>query len=246
MRIADGRAAGRKGRLILVTCADIGRLDLVLRAAVRRMPATHALELAEPVVTRSLPAGSGTLVSRSRFGAIDETGDIVLAWQEGDRSFGYTTSVIDHLEDGFSVVAAAPSGCGADLVARSLWPDVVVHIQPGTEKLRSALGSATNKSRTSAPPSPDNIWGGARDVRIHDLGNLQAVVRVLTAELERLCPNPVVHEQRPRPAAAKPTDTLRPGAKSSLATTRNRKSYKRSLDARAHAPSPHARAVSST
>ncbi len=173
MRIADGRAAGRKGRLILVTCADIGRLDLVLRAAVRRMPATHALELAEPVVTRSLPAGSGTLVSRSRFGAIDETGDIVLAWQEGDRSFGYTTSVIDHLEDGFSVVAAAPSGCGADLVARSLWPDVVVvHIQPGTEKLRSALASATNKSRTSAPPSPDNIWGGARDVRIHDLGNL--------------------------------------------------------------------------
>ena len=151
MRKTNARAAGREGRLILVTCADIGRLDLVLRAAVRRLADSHTIELAEPVVTRALPAGSGTLVSRSRFGAIDEIGHIVLAWQDGGRSFGYTTSVIDMLESGSSVVAAAPSGCGADLVARSLWPDVVVvHLEPGTEMLRTALGSLANLSRTTS------------------------------------------------------------------------------------------------
>jgi hypothetical protein len=247
MRKTNARAACREGRLILVTCADIGRLDLVLRAAVRRMAASQTIELAEPVVTRVLPAGSGTLVSRSRFGAIDETGDIVLAWQDGGRSFGYTSNVVHMLERGSKVIAAAPSGCGADLVARSLWPDVVVvHLEPGTEKLRTALGSLASLHQTASPPTPDSIWASARDIRIRDLDNLTATVRALTTELERLCPKPVATETRPRPAAAEPSAPLRPGARSSLAAKNRRTPLKQPVSAPALSVAPQARAVSST
>lgn len=247
MRKAKARAAGRGGRLILVTCADIGRLDLVLRAAVRRMPASQAIEMAEPVVTRPLPAGSGTVVSRSGFGAIDETGDIVLAWRVGGRSFGYTTRVVEMLERGGAVVACAPSGCGAEIAARKLWPDVVVvHIEPGTEKLRSALGAMASVGRTAAPLAAGGVRGQARDVRIHDLGDLSAAVRALTMELDRLCPKAVMAEDRPHAATAKPSQPRRPGARSGLAATAHRATLERALNAPARAPAVQVRAVQST
>ncbi len=247
MRKANARAAGREGRLILVTCADIGRLDLVLRAAVRRMPASHAIQMAEPVVTRPLPAGSGTLISRSRFGAIDEIGDIVLAWQDGGRSFGYTSSVVEFLESGRSVVAAAPSGCGADLVARTLWSVVVViHLEPGTEKLRLALGPLASQSRPKAQNATDTIWSGPLDIRIHDLGNLTHAVRALTTELERLCPKKTAAEKRPRTAAPLHAEPVRPGARSSLAAQNRRSPLKQPLNPRPTPLVPSPRAVGST
>lgn len=247
MRKASARAAGRGGRLILVTCADIGRLDLVLRAAVRRMPASHAIEMAEPVVTRPLPTGSGTVVSRSGFSAIDETGDIVLAWHDGGRSFGYTTRVIEMLERGGAVVAGAPSGCGADIAARSLWPDVVVvHIEPGTEKLRNALGAMASVGRTAPPLVASDLRDQARDVRIHDLGDLSAAVRALTMELDRLCPKAVMADKQPRAAIATPSQPRRPGARSGLAATPRRASLERPLNAAARAPAAQVRALQST
>lgn len=211
------------------------------------MPARHAIEMAEPVVTRSLPAGSGTVVSRSRFGAIDETGDVVLAWRDGGRWSGYTTGMIGLLARGGTVVAGAPSRCGADSVARSLWPDVVVvHIEPGTEKLRRALGPVAGGVRTAPRLAPETPRGRAPDILIQDLGDITAAVRALTIELERLCPKAAAVEKRPRTATARPSGPRRPGARSDLSNTPHRPTIERSPNAAVCTPAPQARAVSST
>ncbi len=186
-------------------------------------------------------------MSRSRFGAIDETGDIVLAWQDGGRSFGYTSGLVDRLESGRSVVAAAPSGCGADIVARTLWSNVVVvHLEPGTEKLRIALGPMASLQRSNAPVAADSIWQGKNDVRLHDLGSLPLVVRALTTELTRLCPKTAPSDARPRSPAPAPAEPIRPGARSSLAAKNRRKPMRKPIDAPVRRSASPARAITST
>lgn len=190
-----------QGRLILVTCADMGRLDLVLRAAMRRLPPRHAAVLLEPVGTATLPAGGGERLKASAFRAVAESSGLVLEWCEAGRKFGYGSGLLIHLLAGTTVVVAARAGCGLEAKARAICDQVtIVHLEPGTEALRSAL------SRQSC------------DFRLRDVGNAASTIAVMTAMLQSLLPCPAAavpasaaeatvlagHSTRPRMQAARP------------------------------------------
>lgn len=191
------RATG--GRLIVVTCADMGRLDLVLRAVVRRLSKASRAVLAEPVATRALPAGSGSIVSRNAFGAMHAGGCMVFAWTEGTRSFGYDAALFAKLAAGEHVVVGVPASGGLAATARELWHDVcVIRLEPGTETLRTSLSPQACLSRVAGPVIAGTrlgqILAQSADIRLIDHGDLTLAVRALTEALEALVPLAAVLE----------------------------------------------------
>ncbi len=165
---APGKA---KGRLILVSCPDIGRLELLLGAALRRLDPGVAVLPAEPISTNHLPAGSGTRISRSAFAALEAAGKLVLTWTENGGHFAYGIEVLHRLAEGRSVVAGIRSGCGVEMAARNLCPNVtVIRLDAGTEALRAPF------QRTMS------------DVRVLDVGGVAPAVRELTAAIRSILP----------------------------------------------------------
>lgn len=183
------RAVGQ-GRLILVTSADIGRLDLVLGAAIRRLALPRAA-LLTPVGTRALPAGGGEVVTHSALATLASSGELVLSWHARGRTLGYTADLIERLRSGALVIApAAPEIAGA---ARALWRDVrVVRLEPGTEILRAGLSPAARLTRNAVSTSTsirlDRIFTAGSEARVRDLGDLASAVRDLGEAIEMQLP----------------------------------------------------------
>lgn len=199
-----------QGRLILVTSADSGHLDLVLQAVRRRLNGTHRLAFVEPVVTRLLPAGGGAPVSRSAFGALDRTGALALVWQRDGRSFGYSVSLLARLASGETVVAGAP--LEAEARAKEIWADVrVIRLETGTEGLRSVLSPHACLSRmvgAKGQGQPLTRMQTERyDVRLRDGGDIGTNIRALaSAVLLQQPPAPVAiqTDRKSRASASKP------------------------------------------
>lgn len=179
-----------QGRLILVTSADDGRLDLVLGGAIRRL-ALPTATLLKPLVTRQLPAGGGNVVTHSTLASLAIAGDLVLSWQARGRTLGYTAELVQRLQAGSLVVAAAaPEVADA---ARALWRDVrVVRLEPGTETLRAGLSPAARLTRTAGASSTEvrlgRMFATASEARVRDLGDLASAVRDLGDAIEMQLP----------------------------------------------------------
>lgn len=192
----DGAAAQRlprvhkQGRLILVTSADNGRLDLVLGAAIRRL-ALPTATLLKPVVTRQLPAGGGNVVARSTLASLAISGALVLSWQVRGRKLGYTAELMERLQAGSLVIAAAAPEVAE--AARALWRDVrVVRLEPGTEALRAGLSPAARLTRSAGATSTEvrlgRMFATASEARVRDLGDLASAVRDLGDAIEMQLP----------------------------------------------------------
>ena len=164
-----------QGRLILVTCADMARLDVVLHAAIRRLASRPGITVAEPVVTRTLPAGSGMVVSKRSFAAYEAGGAFCLSWRSGGRVHGYLASLLDCIAGGGVVIA----GAGREAEAGSLGlpcPVRIVRLVAGTESLRAALAGSGRE------PADDRV------VRVIDRGEASAVVMALTSVIDAQLP----------------------------------------------------------
>lgn len=189
------RPVSAAGRLILVECADMGRLDLVLRAAARYAPRRSDVHFATPVGTRHLPAGGGKEVSRSDLRLIEAAGDLLFMWCEQGRCYGYTGEILDLLGKGTNVVVAVRAGSGADVAARRLCRDVsVMRLEPGTDTLRHGMFSSRE--------SPT--------IRVRDTGDVVTAIRAITAALVSVLPAQSLKERKPRSPnlALRETDAL--------------------------------------
>jgi ribose 1,5-bisphosphokinase PhnN len=194
--LPPGSGRPSRGRLILVTCPDPARLDLVLRAAARRLAGSISSSLgsvviAAPVVTRSLPAGTGIVVNRRTLAAFEAAGALCLSWRSGGRTLGYTAALLDQLASGAIVVAAA--GREAEEPARVLWTDVrVVRLDAGTETLRGPLARKLVSVRREAGSGSErhvaNALADGCDWRVRDHGDLSSAVRELTVAIEMQLP----------------------------------------------------------
>lgn len=213
IKCANGRAArgptqhvaGRQGRLILVTSADSGRLDLLMQAVGRRLNGTERLAFVQPVVTRLLPAGGGAAVTRSAFGALDRAGALALVWQRDGRSFGHSVSLLARLASGETVVAGAP--LEAEARAREIWPDIkIIRLETGTEGLRSGLSPRACLSRIVGAkdqgPPLTRMQNDRFDVRLRDTGDIGIIIRELAAAIvQQKPPAPAVIEVLGKPRA---------------------------------------------
>ncbi len=191
-------------RLVLVTCADMGRLDVVLRPAIARLERSSRILFVEPVGTARLPAGGGERLPASTFESMTASGDLLLAWQQGGRRYGYDIGLLVALDAGHTVIVPAPAGFDLEVQARDLWPrQTIIHVEPGTASLRAALIR-----------SPC-------DVRLRDVGDPRSVIVALSQALQDLIPPasiaPRLAERSPRPpqertphAAPRPRLTGRP------------------------------------
>ena len=184
-----GRAGGR---LIVVTSPDMGRADLVLKAAIRRLEASHTIVLAEPVATRPLPAGSGMIVTRNGFARLERDGEIVLGWSGNGRSYGYETTLLERLARGETLVCALPAGQQLETAARSLWRDVkVISLASGTQTLRAGLSPRMAFARTACSAAHarlEKLLSENSDERIVDLGCLASAVKALSTAIQALLP----------------------------------------------------------
>lgn len=171
----------------------MGRVDLVLKAAARRLETARDLHLAEPVATRPLPAGGGMVISRNGFARLQRDGEILLGWSENGRSYGYGAMLIERLARGETVLCALPSGLQLEIAARGLWRDVkVLSLEPGTQVLRSGLSPKMAFARTAsssmARSRVDRILSDATNERIQDDGCVSTVVKALTDAIRTILP----------------------------------------------------------
>ncbi len=223
--VPHAQIAGHQGRLILVTSADIGRLDLLMQAVGRRLNGTQHLAFVQPVVTQLLPAGGGAAITRSAFGALDRAGALALVWQHHGRSFGHSVSLLARLASGETVVAGAH--LEAEARAREIWPDVkIIRLETGTERLRSGLSPRACLSRVVGAkdqgPPLTRLHSERFDVRLRDTGDIGITLRELAATILRQQPpaptvagvlgkprtqrsQPVLGEALSRPKGAKRT-----------------------------------------
>ena len=188
--MADDIDAGeRGGHLLLVTCADPGRLDLVLPAAgrhlFRRLPAV----IIQPVTTRSLPAGGGLVMTASGFEELDRLGALALTWRHGrhgQRSAGYPVSLTARLSLGETVIAGAPQDVEDD--ARLAWPDIsIVRLHAGTEPLRHRLTphASFRRSAGGGEAAAPRLDRRGYDVLVEDCHDLGQAVRRLSDALHQ-------------------------------------------------------------
>ncbi len=194
-----GSERHERGHLIVVSCADMGRLDLLLKAAGRHLVTQHnssklatshaRAALLEPVTTRLLPAGGGVVLKPSGFDGLDQAGALILKWADGSHLRGYPVSLLARLATGESVIAGVPQNLESE--ARSIWPQVsIIRLASGTETLRERLSPRANFARSAAgresvPLRP--LDGEPYDVRIEDSADLKlAVQRLAGAVSQRL------------------------------------------------------------
>lgn len=246
---APKRVEAAGGRLIVVTCADMGRVGLVLHAAVRRLARASCLVVAEPLVTRALPAGGGTLVTRNGFARLERDGAIVLGWNDNGRSSGYGAVLVERLARGETVICAVPAGLHLEAAARAVWHDVkFLSLEPGTQSLRAALSPRAALKRTAGSTLRrhlDRILTDPTDQRIVDHGCLASAVRAMTSALEAIVP---AASRLPLAAsdAAHPVVPAAHAAARAIAARRLRRGSSRRRPPAERADKPQARATLTT
>ena len=182
------------GRLVVVTGADMGRVDLVVRAAVRRLPNRERLLVAETIAPHASPAGSGTVISHSAFGRLHAQGGLLLSWRQFGRTFGYPAALLDQLGLGRHVVAGLPASPEIESTLRALWRDVhVVRLVQGTHALRTALSPNACLPRVTADAPLRFKLGpelsASSEITVNDTGDLSAIIRELTVLLKAALPS---------------------------------------------------------
>lgn len=192
---AESEPTGCRGRLVVVVCADAGRLDLVLSAARRHLSATAALSFVEPMGTRRLPAGSGVVVARGVLRDLERKGGFCLSWQSGAQRYGLSVSVLARLSEGETVVVGSDVDIASE--ARAIWPDVsVIRLMAGTDRVRAGLSPRACFTRIAGRDISERgmfRFGDERLAgRVHDGGDLTKTVRALAAMLTSLAPVPLV------------------------------------------------------
>jgi ribose 1,5-bisphosphokinase PhnN len=219
------------GKLVLITSADRAHLELTWRAAGRRLRAFPNLVVAEPLVTRCLPGGGGTLVSRAEFRTLEEAGRLLLAWDDAGQRQGYSTRVLDWLENGRTVAAAVPSHRHVEIAARELRLEFdVITLEAGTERLRKPLARR---------PVDGDVSLDTPGRRIHAGGSLADTVRALTAALAAFIPLTTSNTASPVSAAVHPGQALA-RTKRAIDRARGRRSAARPSDAHVEATRPRA------
>lgn len=174
--IVRAQQATRPGRLILVTGADSGRLDLVVSAVGRMLSALPGIAFVEPVGTRLMPAGGGVALTRSQFAALVRTHALALSWERDGHGYGHSINLLARIEAGETVVAGGP--LEAEAHAASLAADVrIVRLVTDMEKLRNGV------SRIGGPRPACRC-----DLRVSDGGDIGATVRSLAAAITSLAP----------------------------------------------------------
>jgi ribose 1,5-bisphosphokinase PhnN len=173
----------------LVTCADAGRLDFLLRAAGRHLGAQSPARLRpaaliEPVTTRRLPAGGGIVMKPSGFEELERLGALTLTWREGRHQHGYGVSILARLSSGENVIAGAPQDLEA--AARLAWPNLsVIRLSAGTASLRERLSLGASLSRAAARQGVQGAlqqpYREGYDVRVEDCADVGVAVRRLAA-----------------------------------------------------------------
>ena len=187
----EGRLEPAEGRLILVSCADPSRLDLVLRTVQRRLRGNSRLTFIEPISTRRLPAGGGVVLSRSSFACLDRAGALPLVWHSAGHRHGHTVNLLARLSTGETVVTGASFDIERQLQA--LWPDVrLIRLETGTDRLRAGLSPRACLSRLAGDLARQTrlgrLVGDRCDCRVRDDGDLARVVRGLSAAIEAQLP----------------------------------------------------------
>ena len=184
--------AVQPGRLIVVTCADPGLLDVMLKS-VRRRSAGAAF--VDPLTTRLLPAGGGIPVSRNAFAATERIGGLALSWRRGGQSCGHSITLLARLAGGETVVAGIDADQVAD--ARALWPDVrVIRLGTRIDQMRAGLSPRACLARLTGAwrhqHSIGRITSDSADAIVHDDGNPSETIRRLSEAISQLSTRAVV------------------------------------------------------
>lgn len=166
------------GRLILLTSADLARLEFVASAVSRRFGPRQGLCFVTPIVSRQLPSGGGTVLSRSSIRSLEASGTLALSWRRDGRSCGYTVGMLARLDLGETIVAAAPIELEAQ--ARELAADcTIIRVVSGTEAMRSAL-----QRRGNSPANEQRA-----DLHLHDRSDVASIVMALSEAIRPLLPD---------------------------------------------------------
>jgi ribose 1,5-bisphosphokinase PhnN len=181
----------QRGRLVVVVCADAGRLDVMLSAARRHLAPDTALSFVEPMGTRRLPAGSGVVVGRRVLRDLERMGGFCLVWQSGAERYGLTVSMLARLSAGETVVIGADVDISG--AARAIWPDVsVVRLLSRTDRVRTGLSLRACVARVAGYPRVGSGDGRTREemvaATVPDDGNLAVAIRFLAQVLADLAP----------------------------------------------------------
>ena len=193
------------GRLILVSCADPSRLDLVLRSVERRLRPNPRISFIEPISTQRLPAGGGVVLSRNAFASLDRAGALPVVWSSAGHLHGHTVNLLARLATGNTVVTGTSFDIEHQL--RALWPDFrLIRIATGTDKLRAGLSPRACLSRVAGdltgPAGLRRMLTDSSACRVCDDSDLATVVRRLSNAIEGLLPPSLGQSQTRRPARA--------------------------------------------
>jgi ribose 1,5-bisphosphokinase PhnN len=194
----------KRGRLVVVECADAGRLDLMLSAARRHLSPGTALSFVEPMGTRRLPAGSGVVIGRRALRDLERMGGFCLVWQSGAERYGLSVSLLARLSAGETVVIGSDVDISSD--ARAIWPKVsVVRLLSRTDRLRTGLSLRASFARIAGRQHVKNDHGRMREqtpaAAVPDDGNLAITVRRLAQVLASLAPVRPADVGQPAPLA---------------------------------------------
>lgn len=188
-------AAAHPGRLVVVTCADAGRLEVMLRAAACHMGAKLSAEQLSPLATRRMASGGGSPLKLSQFWKLESKGSLLIRWREGQHLYGYPNTVLERLVAGLDVVIGTPAHLEPAL--RNLWPEtILIRFAAGTEPLRQRLTPQAMFARAAASGTrhglAEPVHSAAWDMRVEDSSDPAMAVRRLSAAIANALPSRAV------------------------------------------------------
>ena len=191
-RSRAAKSTAGPGRLIAVTCADAGRLDVLLHAAAKHLGQRLTAEVIQPLATCRLPAGGGTVVKPSQFCKLAGKGEVLVSWRDGPHLFGFPGTVLERLAAGLDVVIGTPAHLEQTL--RAMWPEtIILRLAAGTEPLRHRLSPQATIARTASIGTrhglSEPLHAAAFNVRIEDSRDPAIAVRRLASAIANSLPH---------------------------------------------------------
>ncbi len=198
------------GRLVLVVAAEHAGPGLLLTAVRRRLTDLSDIEFPKLITTRrNGPSDAEASLTREAFQDLERDGHFLLTWNAAGHSFGLPIAIRAKLDEGRTVVIAAPADIVPEL--HESCPELhVVRLTGGVDSARRQLTPQACLRRMMGPKLAKRLEGQRlrpRTDAISGADDMATAVRALSNVLSRISeerngPEPLFARDRAGPPAA--------------------------------------------